>query len=469
MRSRCRATALLVAIALTTWCAPAPSGAQSSFNRERLDNFLDTLERHGRVMGSVVVAKNGTPIYTRILGFRDMAHGASARADDATMYRVGSISKLFTAVLIFRLVEAGTLTLDTPVSHFFPAAPNAGRITIRHLLSHTSGLQAFPRNVNYDDPNDPIHRSADRGEVLRRLAADTPLFAAGTRRQYSNANFILLGYIAESATGRSYADLLREGIIERARLSRTRLGDTVRTADNEAHSFDWSDGQWAVHTEEHLSHAAGAGGIVSTGADLARFTFQLFASDQILGAAMRSAMTSPLVKAVGNSTGGIGVGELDLGTIRRTVFQHDGRVDGFLSLLTYVPQDSVTISVLLNGVNYPLVRVFRAAIRSYYDLPIEVPSFAVITLPDGAMREFSGTFECKQAAMTIKVRPGRGALGVQVRGQEEFTMGAIGPATFAHAPSGIIIDFTRGQDRMASGFELYQQGGTLSCTRAAAR
>lgn len=468
MASSCRARStarLLWGVMLLGVPAIRSAAAQQRFDRAQLDSVLNALATHNRVMGSVVIAKGGVPVYSRVLGHRALMQTTPVRPDDATMYRVGSISKMFTAVIIHQLIEKRQLSLDTPVSKFYPSLPNADRLTIRLLLSHTSGLPPYPRNVDYGDPKSPIRRPADRAALLKSLAPDALEFAPGTRRQYSNANYILLGFIAERVTGVSYAELVNERIVKVASLNRTRVGDTVREGNNEARSFDWSDGRWTPHPEEHLSNAAGAGAIVSTGADLARFAFQLFGSERLIGRTTRSVLTSPLVADLPTSTGGVGVGSIALGTLHRTIYQHDGRVDGFSSLLTYVPADSLSISVLLNGVNYPLVRVFRAAIRSYYGLPVAVPSFAAVPLPAAARTRFAGRFFCARSGMTIDIRAGRTRLEVQAKGQEPFEVDATSANSFTHTDSGIILEFSVGSDGTVSGFDLLQRAGTLGCTR----
>lgn len=439
-----------------------PVAAQVDMDRAILGSYLDALARNNRIMGSVVIAKAGEPVYTKVFGHRDVERGTVVRSDDATMFRIGSIGKVFTAAMIFRLIESDRLSLDAPVARFFEQVPNAQAITIRHLLSHTSGL---PRDVRYDDGTKRLMRVADKDQFLLALSKATTSFVPGSRRQYSNVNFILLGYIAEQITGRRYGELLRQWISDTVGMTRTRVGDTVRTLDNEARSYSWDSGKWIVHAEEHLSHAAGAGAIVSTGRDLARFAYHLFATEEILNKKSLATMTAPMVQDVANSTGGIAVGEVEVGPHRKLVYQHDGGVDGFRSLLTYFPEDSVTISVILNGVNYPLARVFRAAARSYYGQPLEVPSFDVIRLPNDVLESFAGRFSCAQTGMSVDVRPEGQGLRVQVRGQDPFELQAVGSTVFTHTESGIIIEFAREPNGRVAGFELHQRGGALSCAR----
>lgn len=441
--------------------------AQSGFDAKKLDAFFDALETSDRMMGSVVIAKDGNPIYSRVLGARDISGGKKTMADAETMYRIGSITKVFTAAIRFSLIDEGKITLDTKLSKFFPQIPNAEKITVAHLLSHTSGLANYPQGVDYNDPKSWIFNPSTKQQILEKFSAAKPIFEPGQKRQYSNTNFTLLGYIAESAAGKTYSELLNKTILEKAGLKRTRFGDVVNPGNNEAHSYAWDAGKWNQNSEEHLSNAAGAGGIVSTNADLAKFIDTLFSTEAIISKKSQTEMTTPFIKEFVSSNRGIGVGITTLGSIKKRIFQHDGGVDGFSSLLTYVPEDRVAVSVILNGVNYPLNRIYRAAINSYYGQPFDTPSFKVITLPDKTLEGYEGSYTFKEIGMTITIKKGKGNLIAQATGQDSFNIEPVSETTFTHKESGIIIEFKKAEDGTTASFNLFQQRNTLPFTKDA--
>lgn len=454
---------------LTLICFAVFSGsavfAQSNFDSKKLDAFFDALETNDRMMGSVVIAKDGKPIYSRVLGVRDISGDKKTMADTETMYRIGSITKVFTAAIMFSLIDEGKITLDTKLSKFFPQIPNAEKITVAHLLSHTSGLANYPQGVNYDDPKSWIFQPSTNQQMLERFAAAKPIFEPGQRRQYSNTNFALLGYIAEAVAGKTYAELLNKTILKKVGLIRTRYGDVVNPVNNEARSFAWNAGKWNLNTEEHLSNAAGAGAIVSTNADLAKFIDTLFSTEAIISKKSQTEMTTPFIKEFENSNRGIGVGVTTIGSLKKRIFQHDGGVDGFSSLLTYVPEDRVAVSVILNGVNYPLNRIYRAAINSYYGQPFDAPSFKVITLPDKTLEGYEGSYTFKDIGMTITIKKGKGNLIAQATGQDSFIIEPVSETVFTHKKSGIIIEFKKAEDGTTTSFNLFQQRNVLPFTK----
>lgn len=447
-----------IAVLLILLAVSISAVAQSAPYKAKLDQIFDELESNDRMMGSILITKEGKPIYSRELGFRDLS--GKVKSDPATMFRIGSITKPFTAVLIFKLIEEKKLNLDTKLSAFFPKIGNADQITIAHMLSHSSGIASFPQNVRYDDPKSWIFQPQTKEAMLERFAAAKPIFAPGERRQYSNTNYALLGYIIEAVTGAPYSEALEKNITSKIGLTRTRFGGKVVPMRNEAHSYFWEEGKWNLNSEEDLSNAGGAGAMVSTNADLARFIYTLFTSTKILNANSQKEMTTPFLDKFENSTKGIGVGTIEVGQLKKRVFQHDGGIDGLLSLLTYVPEDKLAVSIIINGHNYPIRKIFRAVLAVYYDQPVETPSFKVIKLSDASLAAREGSYSFKEIGMTISVKKGKENLIVQANGQDSFVCEPISESSFANRESGIIIEFKKNADGYPV-FDLYQQRNSL--------
>ena len=171
------------------------------------DNELIKLNKEGLFNGSVLVAKNGEIIYQKKVGFADKEHKVPIVAD--TRFELASISKTFTAILILQLVENGKIKLDAKISDYIPefARNDSGEITIHHLLSHTSGIQDFV-GLNCD------FASWTKKDFLEGLQKTPISFKPGSRFQYASSTYILLRFIIEKVTGKTYEANLSEHILK---------------------------------------------------------------------------------------------------------------------------------------------------------------------------------------------------------------------------------------------------------------
>jgi CubicO group peptidase (beta-lactamase class C family) len=185
--------------------------------RSELDRYLDKLANAGAFSGTVLVAREGRQLYARALGLADAAGSVPNGVD--TKYNLGSMNKMFTAIAVAQLVEQGTLTLETSVGRYLPDLPAAigDRVTLHHLLTHTSGLGDF-----FGPRFEAVKESLRSPRDYFPLFIDQPLrFEPSARWDYSNAGFIVLGAVIEAASGRDYFDHVRERIFAPAGMSST--------------------------------------------------------------------------------------------------------------------------------------------------------------------------------------------------------------------------------------------------------
>lgn len=432
------------------------AAAQAGFDRARMDRLFDVLEHNDRMMGAVTVRRGERVLYQRSLGLRDVAARAPSDAD--TEFRVGSVTKVFTAVMIYQLVDEKRLSLDTPLSRFFPRVANAGRITVADLLGHTSGLPDYAAGLNRSAPLTPA-------ELARRIESLSAGFEPGARWQYSNTNFTLLGFIVEAVTGSTYAEQLERRIVRRAGLRRTRYGGAVSSAANQAHAYFYDGGAWALQPEEPLELAAGAGAVVSTTADLTRFIAALFAG-RLVSAASLAEMQRGATDPSGNAHGK-GFSPFTMPNAGRTGVAHDGSVGAFTALLGYVPRDSLAVAITMNGHNYPQNRIFFAVWAILYGTPVTLPSFTPVRLADAALAPLEGTYAAAAYGLTITVRRAPDGLQAQTEGQDPFPLTAVGPRTFQYVKDGILVEFADPAGGASPGFTLFQQTAAIALTRKA--
>jgi CubicO group peptidase (beta-lactamase class C family) len=447
---------LALTVPVVTFAADAPV----KLDPAKLDRIFDVLEKNERLRGSVAIAKNGEVLYSRAFGKRDAHHAVDA----STMMRVGSITKVFTAALIYQLIDERKLTLTTPLGRFFPEIPNAQAITIAHLLAHTSGIANYPTAADMNDPGRWTYRAQTRKQMLARFAAAKSEFEPGTRVAYSNANYALLGYIVEDVTRSTYDAQLRKRIARRIGMRRTRFGGAVQSARNEAHSFTFDEGKWTQHDEEDLTVSAGAGAIVSTPTDLAKFITALFDGRLISAESMREMITPFSPQTEGVERKGVVVSKLARG-LDKTIYSHLGGIDAFSANLVYFPEDRVTIAIALNGQNYPKGKLFWLLADSYYGRPVTPPSFTPVALSDTMLAQYVGVYTLKQIGMDLTITRDGAQLRAQASGQDAFPIEAIGETLFSNAPSGILIEFRKGADDAITSLTLYQGRNELNFTR----
>jgi len=231
-------------------------------DKVKLDSLFTALENREKGMGSVSVFYDGKEMYQRSYGYADVEN--KVKADAGTKYRIGSITKTFTATLVMKSIEEGMLSLSAKLDAFYPGIKNANKITIQHLLQHRSGISNFTDVADYMQWNTERHT---KDELLERIMSGGIRFEPGEKLEYSNSNYVLLTFILEDVTRKKISELLDEIIIRPCQLKNTYIGDGIDPAKNEAYSYR----KLATREKEKetsMSIPLGAGFLVSTPTDL---------------------------------------------------------------------------------------------------------------------------------------------------------------------------------------------------------
>ena len=190
MKTKILTTTLLIGLSFGTIFS-------QSFNKPKLDSLMDILAEKNNAMGSLTISRNGVVVYRRAIGYSYISGNEKLPATDQTKYRIGSITKMFTATMIFQLIEDGKLSLTTTVDKYFPQLPNANKITISNLLNHRSGLHNFT-----DDPEylTWMTQPKTRDEMLAIISKGGVDFQPNEKFSYSNSNYVVLGYIIKEVS-----------------------------------------------------------------------------------------------------------------------------------------------------------------------------------------------------------------------------------------------------------------------------
>jgi D-alanyl-D-alanine carboxypeptidase len=417
-------------------------------NRLKLDSLFTLLAEKDKAMGSVAISKNGSVVYRRTIGYRFVSESEKQPSTELTKYRIGSITKMFTATMVFQLMEEGKLTLNTPLDEYFPGVPNAKKITIRHLLNHRSGIHNFT-----NDPDYAVWMTHPKthDEMLAIISDNKPDFEPDEKASYSNSNYVLLGYIVETISKRSYADNLKERITSKIGLPDTYIGGKTNTSKNESFSYLFND-TWKQMPECDMSIPGGAGAIVSTPGDLVKFIEALFSLKLV------SQHSLAQMKTV---TDGFGMGMVQFPFNGKKAYGHNGSIDCFAANVAYFPEDSVAVAYCTNGQAYPMNDILIGVLSVYFNEPYTLPAFTTITVQADELNMYLGIYASTQLPLKITITKDEAVLVAQATGQSSFRLDAVDKNKFKFDGAGILMEFNAGKNEMT----LKQGGGTFLFTK----
>ncbi len=288
--------------------------------------------------GSVVLVQQGnTVVYGKGFGVAEVKTGR--RPNIHTPFLIASLTKQFTAVLVCRLVEQGKLALNDPVTKWFPEAPPTwAGMTVRHLLTHTSGVTILPK-----DPTEVLRNTPE--PVMRQRIVEAPLTAPpGTEYGYSNSGYVLLGMIIEQVTGKTYSEVLQREILKPLGMRETGMMDWDHPPRNLAVGYEVHP-SLSPAEKIHPSWTYSAGAMVSTAADVGRWLVTM-QSDRLLKTTRNEMFTQLKLNNGADRTYGFGWVVLQRGSIK--VVSHTGQLNGFSSHDLFTP-NGISIVVLANA------------------------------------------------------------------------------------------------------------------------
>ena len=289
-----------------------------------------------KFMGAVLVARGEDVILSRGYGLANIEWQIANTP--STKFRLGSITKQFTAASILLLEERGKLKITDTIKTHLPDAPATwDGITIQHLLSHTAGVPNFTAAPDY---RSTMTLSTTPEQLIARFR-DKPLdFAPGSKMSYSNSGYIVLGAIVEKASGVSYATFVEENLFKPAGMKDS--GHDSNTAVIPRRAAGYVSGSAGIENASflHMTIPFSAGALYSTTEDLLRWNLALFGGKLLSPPSLEKMITPGL----NNYALGVGVRTLN----GRKVIQHNGGINGFNTFLSYYPESRITIAVLAN-------------------------------------------------------------------------------------------------------------------------
>lgn len=429
----------LTALTLTA----APALAQDV---ARMDQVVQASVEAQAFSGSVLVARDGEVLLDRGYGLANREW--SIPNDGDTKFRLGSVTKQFTAVAVMILNERGLVDLDAPLKTWLPDAPAAwDAVTVRHLLAHTSGIPNFTAFEDYESLKT---LPATMDSLIARFR-DRPLdFQPGEGWRYSNSGYILLTAIVEKASGQSYADFVDETLFQPLGMTDSGYDSHAAILPRRASGYTPS-ARGLVNTDYlDMSIPQGAGALYSTTRDLLKWKQALFG-----GRLLRPESLTILTTPVRNRYAfGLIVTEADG---NRTV-SHTGGIEGFNTYLAYDPDRRMTVVVLgnLNGPGPDQVGGSLLALARGGTVTLPGERQAIAVAPE-ALQAFEGVYELAPTfAITISLVDDR--LMAQATGQSAFQLHADAADGFFLREVDARITFTREASGAVDGLILHQGG-----------
>jgi CubicO group peptidase (beta-lactamase class C family) len=327
---------LAVFTALSLFLVVGARAQEAASLTSKFDEYLSAAAKQG-VTGSALVAKDGKVIFSKGYGMANDEWDIPNTPQ--TKFRLGSITKQFTAASILLLQERGKLSVQDPICKFFDNCPDAWKeITIHHLLTHTSGIPNF---TSFPDYMKTMMIPVTMESLVGRFK-DKPLdFKPGEKMSYSNSGYVALGYIIEKVAGESYESFLQKNIFGPLKMSDTGYDRPTTILKNRATGYSSRNGKRinSEYLDMTIPHAAGA--LYSTVEDLFTWNEALF-SDKLLSAKSREAM---MTVDKNNYAYGLAIAQQH----NRKIVSHGGGINGFSTVLSRFPEEKVTIVVLRNA------------------------------------------------------------------------------------------------------------------------
>jgi CubicO group peptidase (beta-lactamase class C family) len=419
-----------------------------SINKPKLDSLFNILAEKNKAMGSLTISKNGTVLYNKAIGYSFISDNEKKTSTNITKYRIGSISKMFTATMIFQLIEEGKIKLTTTLDTYFPNIPNANKITISNLLNHRSGIHNLTDNPDYTTW---MTQPKTHDEILSIISKSKVDFQPNEKASYSNSNYIILGYIIEKISKQPYSKNLNERITSKIGLSNTYCGGSTNINANESFSYQFAT-YWKQLPETDMSIPGGAGSIVSTPTDLTKFIEALFS--------LRLISYNSLIQ-MKTMTDSYGMGMFQIPFYTKRAYGHNGGIDGFASNLAYFPEDSIAVAYCTNGQVYPLNDILIGILSVCFNKDYSIPTFNAIFLKSADLNKYLGVYSSTQIPLKITITKDSIVLIAQATGQSSFPLEATEKDKFKFDQAGIKMEFNTEKNEMT----LKQGGGIYLFTK----
>jgi CubicO group peptidase (beta-lactamase class C family) len=462
---RLAALAWICALVIATGPATVPATVPASVSaqsaapaapeiRTKIDEYMIAAVAVNGFSGSILVARNGEPVASKAYGMANLELAVPNTTQ--TVFRLGSITKQFTATAIMMLQERGKLRVsDSICAYLTPCAAAWQPLTIRHLLTHTSGIPSY---TGFPDFPRTTVLPTSAAEMIDRLK-DKPLeFAPGEKVAYSNSGYYLLGLIIERASGMPYADFLQTSIFTPLGMDQTGYDISARIIRNRAAGYARQAGETvnAAYMDMSVPYAAGA--LYSTTEDLLRWDRALY-TETLVSRTSLDEMFTP-------EKGGYGYGWMIGTRLDRPVIAHGGGIYGFAAHIARYPDDRVTVIVLSNVEGAAAGRTANDLAAIVFGVPYEIPRERTsIAVEPGVLDRYVGRYRIAAPPIDVVVTRDEGRLVADIGGQMKLALDAESDTVFFSRDVSAEMTFVTDAAGRVTGLMLRMGGGELPAER----
>ncbi len=369
----------------------------------------------------VLVAQNGQVLYEKGFGLANLKKDIPITPE--TEFRIGSITKQFTATAILKLQEEGKISVDDKLSKFISDYPRGDEVTIHHLLTHTSGIKSYTDKINFEDEaiTEPIESEETHIESFKN---DPYNFDPGESLSYNNSAYFLLGYIIEKVSGKSYGAYLQQAFFDPLGMNNTGLHHKGVELENEALGYAFEDGEVDLAPDWEMSWAGGAGALYSTVGDLFKWNEAVFNGKVLEESSLKAAFTPVTLNNGEEAPFKFGYGWMIDEFRGWKQIQHSGGLPGFLAYLTRFPEHNITVTVLMNAMPPGKTNPQQAAhelaeIFFWEEMPSQESYVAEENADTSLYKDYAGRYEYPGGAV-LTVSAEENQLFAQLTGQPKY-------------------------------------------------
>jgi CubicO group peptidase (beta-lactamase class C family) len=433
-----------LAFALSISAVNAQS-AEDKKTAARLDSILSAYTKKNMFNGSVLVAKNGKVLLKKGYGFANFTYDVPNQPD--TKFKLASVSKQFTAMAIMILEEQGKLSVNDPINKFIPDYPNGDKITLHHLLNHSSGIQSITSLPVFDSIKLLPHTIEKLISYFKTLPLE---FEPGKKFNYSNSGYILLTHIIEKTSGVSYDAFVTKNIFEKLGMKNSGYCYTNAVIKNLAEGYNQTSDGFHKAPYIDMSIPAGAGALYSTVEDLYLWDRALYTEKLVKKTTLEKILTP--------SADGLGYGWfIDSYKGHKWIF-HNGGIEGFATAINRFTDDDMYIIMLKNVDNQKYFSANKIARQVMYNDKFELPAERKEMKVDPAIfKKLTGQFEL-QPGFIFTVTDNDGKLFVQASGQPQLQLFAESEWKYFAKEVNASIEFVKGENGNAASLVLIQNG-----------
>jgi len=413
---------------------------------------------------AVLVARQGKILFSQ--GYGQADREGSVAATPETRFRIGSMTKQFTAAAILKLASEGKLSLADPLTKYLPGYPGGEKITLRHLLNHTSGLH------NYTDKPDFASKVATAiapDDLIAWFRNDPPDFPPGEQFRYCNTGYFLLGQIVAQVSGHPLGDYFQEQFFTPLSMRDTGTWKNATTPEHGAKGYSFDGKEFHPAAEWDMSWAGGAGDLYSTTADIWRWTEALHHGRVLPAASLQAALEEFTVKKPETLSLRYGMGLYHAEIEWLPAIGHTGGLPGYLSEVMWLPDEDTTVVVLSNAMppkpGSSPAEIVPLAVRAFLGSEIAGHAPKELSAPDTkAYAAYAGRYQYPEGVQTITVEGGR--IYGQLDGQPRYEIFPSGPGEFFYKVAAARIVFHRGgKDGAVTSLSHTQNAATFSAAK----